>query len=445
MGIVQTQAIRATERKAEARALKLCLLGAATDTTNLGVSALCYSTLSGIFRRSTDADIAVFDNGQGVRGASLSVADRAFSYSLCGASNSRRYYRPESYWNIRVSGRFGGIGNPVAKLFVGSDAILDVSGGDSFCDLYGPKVFRSNTVMKKMALAHGIPLVLLPQTYGPFNDPRRRQIAQELIRGAAMAWARDARSFETLREMLGDQYDPARHFSGVDLAFGLETRRPDDVPGWLHDLLQGQAHRPVGLNISGLIYNDPEAARSRYRFVADYRKIIQTLLERLLRRTDRRILLVPHVLCNPVYTESDSAACEAVIRTLDNRDRQRVFLLPPIYDPSETKWVISQTEWFCSTRMHAAIAALSSGVPSAAIAYSVKTLGVFESCGQGAHVADPRTASTEEVVDQLWSSWETRQSTVVSLRAGLSGVQKIVASQMDTLVGFLDGQDPLRG
>src|SRR5262249_23647687 len=190
------------KREADAPPFKLCLVGAATDTTNLGVSALCYSTLSGLFRRSPGTDIAVFDNGRGVREAELQVGENTFPYNLSGPINSRRYYRRESYWNIRLSSSLGGMGNPAAKLFLRSDAILDVSGGDSFCDLYGPRVFRANTMMKKMALAHGIPLVLLPQTYGPFNDPEHRRIAQDIMRGAAMAWARDARSFDTLREML---------------------------------------------------------------------------------------------------------------------------------------------------------------------------------------------------------------------------------------------------
>jgi len=435
---VQTQAAL-FRRKPEANAspFKLCLVGAATDTTNLGVSALCYSTLSGLFRRSHDTEITVFDNGRGVRDAELQVGESKFPYKLCGAINSRRYYRRESYWNIRVSGSLGGMGNPAAKLFLGSDAILDVSGGDSFCDLYGPRVFRANTMMKKMALAHGVPLVLLPQTYGPFNDPEHRRIAQEIMRGAAMAWARDARSFDTLREMLGQHFDPARHRCGVDLAFGLEPRRSDNMPQWLLDLLQDPERRPIGINVSGLIYNDPEAARSRYGFVADYRKVIHGLLARLLRHSDRPVLLVPHVVCNPGLIESDSAACEAVMQTLDAADRQRVFLLPRIFDPSETKWIISKTEWFCSTRMHAAIGALSSGVPSAAIAYSLKTLGVFESCGQGAHVADPRTASTEQVLEQLWSSWEVRRSAGAALQDALCGVKKIVAAQMDTLTGYL--------
>jgi polysaccharide pyruvyl transferase WcaK-like protein len=419
------------------RPLKLCVFGAATDTSNMGVSALCYSTLAGIARREPDAEVTVFDNGKGLRPATLSIGDRDFEYRLCGGYNSRRYYRRESYWNMRVSGWFHGLRNPGTTAFLNADAILDVSGGDSFCDLYGAKVFRSNVMMKQMALTHRIPLVLLPQTYGPFQDPRRRAIAQEIIRKATMAWARDRRSFEVLQGLLGRRFDSARHMGSVDLAFGLETRRPK-LPAWFLNVLDGP-RRPVGLNISGLIYNDPASAKLRYGFKSDYREIVHRLLVRLLQQTDRSVILVPHVLCGPENVESDTAACEAAIKSLNGEYPDRVILLPALYDPSEIKWIIARTEWFCSTRMHSGIAALSSGVPTAAIAYSIKTAGVFESCNQAEHVADPRSSNLEEVIERLWWSWENRMSAKSTLSATLPSVVEKVEQQMDKLVAMLRG------
>ena len=48
---------------------------------------------------------------------------------------------------------------------------------------------------------------------------RRAAAEAAHIRQAAMCWARDARSFETLKELLGDYFDPQRHRCGVDVAF----------------------------------------------------------------------------------------------------------------------------------------------------------------------------------------------------------------------------------
>jgi polysaccharide pyruvyl transferase WcaK-like protein len=89
--------------------------------------------------------------------------------------------------------------------------------------------------------------------------------------------------------------------------------------------------------------------------------------------------------------------------------------------------------------MHSGIAALSSGVPTAAIAYSIKTAGVFETCDQGEHVVDPRSSDIEQVVERLWWSWENRASAKLSLSARLPRVLAKVEQQMDKLVATLRG------
>ena len=61
-------------------------------------------------------------------------------------------------------------------------------------------------------------------------------------------------------------------------------------------------------------------------------------------------------------------------------------------------------------RMHATIAALSSGVPAAIVAYSVKARGVFASVGQQRHVADARRLDDDALLDALWRSCHRAQA-----------------------------------
>jgi polysaccharide pyruvyl transferase WcaK-like protein len=141
---------------------------------------------------------------------------------------------------------------------------------------------------------------------------------------------------------------------------------------------------------------------------ADYARAVTDFLKRILDETDANVLFVPHVFTRQGHFEHDPDACASVAATLGEATKQRVACLPAGLSPGKTKWAIGRTDWFCGTRMHASIAAISSGVPASAIAYSDKTLGVFETCGQGEHVADLRYLETGEVVDRLWESWETR-------------------------------------
>ena len=71
--------------------------------------------------------------------------------------------------------------------------------------------------------------------------------------------------------------------------------------------------------------------------------------------------------------ESDLRACRQLVDKLGQAAQGRVRILSGQYSEMEIKWVIAQLKWFCGTRMHSTIASLSSGVPSAAIAYRDKT------------------------------------------------------------------------
>jgi polysaccharide pyruvyl transferase WcaK-like protein len=83
--------------------------------------------------------------------------------------------------------------------------------------------------------------------------------------------------------------------------------------------------------------------------------------------------------------------------------------------------------------MHSTIASLSTGVPTAAIAYSIKTRRVFKTCGQELQVIDPRELDTQDVVDGLWQCWLQRDNVKTSLRQHLPGILAAAKQQMDLI------------
>ncbi|MEM6932495.1 MAG: polysaccharide pyruvyl transferase family protein [Pseudomonadota bacterium] len=421
--------------------LNVCLFGAAPDTANLGVSALYLSMLNSVVEYGPQAKITVFDNGKGRRRGEQRLGDRTVPLTLCGANMSRRYYRSDNLINMTVSGALGGLGNPCVAAMAKADAIFDISGGDSFTDLYGMKRFRSMTLTKRLALRLGVPLFLMPQTYGPFERDDTRATARTIVKGAAMAWARDTRNFETLTELLGGRTDKTRHGNGVDVAFALPRNRPTHLPARLQALVEGDRQRPlIGFNVSGLIYNPGIEGSRKFGFKADYQALVHGILRRFRDETDATLVLIPHVLQRPGHSEADTPACLAAAEMLDCPDR--VVVVEEPYNATEMKWVIAQMDFFCGTRMHSTIAGLSSGVATAAVAYSKKTQGVFESCGQGDAVTDPRYESTEACIDAIWASWQSRDRAVASLKTHLPAIKERIADQNARIFGMLDA---LRG
>jgi polysaccharide pyruvyl transferase WcaK-like protein len=412
--------------------MKLILAGAAPDTGNLGVSALCHATVAEILRIAPETEFVILDNGDGVRRGKF-TATNGTQCTLAGARNSRRYWRGDSYANIRLGVRLGGLG-AVAREIRSANAILDISGGDSFTDLYGPARLQSIMYPKQIALENGVPLVLLPQTYGPFEHPQSRAMAEHVVRGATRAYARDEYSFEVLRQLAGNTFTSERYVAGVDVAFLLPAVQPPELPPAVEVKLAEPAITVAGLNVSGLIYNDPSRARSQYGLSLDYRRVMRDLVIGTLETGADAVWLIPHVMTPPGHYESDLTAASDLRAGLDPLHRERVHVLDHQYNQSEVKWVIARCDWFCGMRMHATIAALSSGVPTAALAYSGKTVGVFATAGVADSVVDARREDTAAAADQLLERWRSRDAMRKRLSASVGVVVAAAREQMSSIV-----------
>lgn len=416
---------------------RVAIFGAAPDTMNMGVSALLASMLDGLSQRIPSLEFIVFDNKLGFRKSAIRVSeDRTIPVSLAGARSGNRFYLPENLGTMKLAAQLGGpfpLVHPTLRLLRTCSAILNISGGDSFSDIYGPVRFGAIARPMQIAKALGIPLILPPQTYGPYNDPGIRQTASTAVRDAAVCWARDLRSFGILKDLLGKEFDPYKHQCGVDVAFGLSRRDasdalPDNLRSWI-----STSAKMVGINVNGLIYLDPRKATDRYRFKADYRKSVADFATWVLENTDHNVVFVPHVMQPFGNYESDGEASYAVMKALPEEFSDRVAVTPMDLDQCQTKWVIGHMDWFCGTRMHSTIAGLSTGVPTSSIVYSDKASGVFASCRQEAHALDPRVLNTAEIVEGLKASFLNREEARLSLSKALPEVLSVIDRQMESI------------
>ena len=413
----------------------VCLFGGALDTGNHGVSALGLASIAAIGRYAPEARIVLFDNGLGPRPTEIDFGSTRVSILQRGSRVSRRLHRAESVWNMWASTLTRPTLNPNVAEISRADLVLDITAGDGFSDIYGRKTFTGSTATKRMVLRLGSPLVLLPQTYGPFSDHDRRKLAADIVAKSHAAWARDGDSYAQLRELLGDRFDDSRHHQGVDVAFALPS---EPVTGEIEGLEdRTQRERPlVGVNVSGLLYNDPETARARFSLKCDYPEAMRQLVAGFVAE-DIDVLLVPHVRGQYGRT-SDDDACHRLIAELPTSGRVRT--LPPGLGPSETKWVIEQLDWFCGPRMHATIAALSTGTPVAGIAYSHKMRGVFATCGLGDEdVIDARAVTTDEMLERLWDRWEQRDAVHARLETGRWPVRRRAEEQFASVLAPITG------
>ncbi|MBO6634881.1 polysaccharide pyruvyl transferase family protein [Parvibaculum sp.] len=290
-------------------------------------------------------------------------------------------------------------GSPLARAMAECDLAVDIGSGDSFADIYGWRRFLHLAWSKYLALRASVPLLLSPQTIGPFDGPGYRFAAAMLMRRALRVYTRDRQSTACMTELgLED-----RTRESIDVAFRLpfEWREKFNVDGKVH----------YGINISALLYRPEHGSRARFSLTCENAELVDALIETLLARPEARVHLVAHVLSNDVRHD-DYVLC----RELHERYPQTV-LMPCFSSPSEAKSEISRLDFLAGSRMHATIAAFSSGVPVVPLGYSRKFVGLYETLGYPL-VGDCSRQTKDELVALVLSAVEQKESLLAALEKG---------------------------
>ena len=239
------------------------------------------------------------------------------------------------------------------------DLMFDIGEGDSFADIYGLKRYLLLSLSKWLAIRIGLPLVIAPQTIGPFKFWFSSHLATYLLKKSKAVYVRDHKSGDYLKKM------KVAHHKVSDVAFSL----PYDQKNKVND--------SVGINISGLLWNGGYTKKNQFNLNLDYKKLITEIINGFIER-GRKVYLIAHVISDTDEVEDDYQVAEK-IKTELYCENQLVIVAPKFTSPIEVKSFISSMEFFIGSRMHATIGAISAGVPTIPLAYSRKFSGVFES------------------------------------------------------------------
>ena len=140
---------------------------------------------------------------------------------------------------------------------------------------------------------------------------------------------------------------------------------------------------------------------ARYTTDGDLKKWVElasSIVKEILRTTKRPIFLIPHV--NSPHT-NDYAFLRDVLATL-KRTKEKIELIPFSLTATELKWIIAKMNVFVGARTHSTIAALSSGVPTISLAYSIKAMGINQDVfGHSRFCLDPNQLTSEIITEKI--------------------------------------------
>jgi polysaccharide pyruvyl transferase WcaK-like protein len=385
--------------------LRVCLIYHSTVSDNLGVGALTVSEVEILRALAREAG----------RGLKITVID--------WKDPRAPYVSGSDIEVLKVGGKFlispGGFFRTARR----SDLVIDIGAGDSFADIYGPKRLSRMFLMKFATHLARRPLIVAPQTVGPFRHGWSKLLARWTLNRSAVVATRDAMSTACVRELGVTR--PVIEASDVALKLPFERAAPR----------VGGAPR-IGLNVSGLLMAGGYDRKNMFGLKSDYPSLIRSVIRSFQAQPGGcELHLVPHVILRGTGSpEDDYAASEALAAEFPG-----VIVAPAFATPSEAKTYISGMDFFMGARMHSCIAAFSSGVPVVPMAYSRKFAGLFGTIGYDRTV-DCTTETSEAILTKIMSAYAERDALKAQVEVSLAQGRAKLASYEDALRTVMAGR-----
>lgn len=378
---------------------------------NLGVAALAYSTLSiindVIEDNNIEAEITFFGSSKNTP-ERFTINDKTILVKNIKGFN---FYYWKSFLKCLLFPKKMDFNN-IKRL----DYIFDIAEGDSFTDIYGVNRFRKILNSKKFFYKLGKHQILLPQTIGPFNNPKLEKEAFSIMKKMDYVISRDQKSYEYTRKFLSEQ----KTLESIDVAFYLPFKK---------QIFKNKTVN-IGINISGLLWNGGYTKNNQFGMKTNYRKLINDILKYFTSLSSVKVHLIPHVIPSNTPVEDDYLISETLLKEYPN------LILAPRFDtPIEAKSYISGLDFFTGARMHSCIAAFSSGVPVFPLAYSRKFNGLFVDTLNYSWMGDCVNDDDIQVFEQLINAFNNR--VILNKEIEIS-LHSIVQPRLDTLKSYLE-------
>jgi len=413
---------------------RIGLIGASFGTGNMGVGALAAGSIRCLSNQWPEAEVYILDYAKqpssqrlwlGGKQLDIHLLNIRFSKKLLLANNIALLLLLATVMRFIPSARARGwlaARNSTMQQIYNTDLFASIAGGDSFSDIYGLRRLFYVALPQILVIVAGRRLILLPQTFGPFHSRVSRVIAGFITRNSETVFARDHQSLSEITRLNGRARVRSKAAFRYDVGFALEPTAPTKVT--VSRDFDMNARKVVGLNVSGLLHMGGYDRRNMFGLRLDYRELMTEILSLLIENRGASVLLVPHVFGDDLQSESDVVACNAVYEECKERYGARIGVLQGDYDQGEIKHVIGSCDFFIGSRMHACIAAVSQGVPTVAIAYSDKFIGVMETVSIPGVVADARRLNLADLLERIAESYDARHS----LRADLEKLMPAVTT-----------------
>lgn len=288
------------------------------------------------------------------------------------------------------------------------DAVLDIS-GFAYGDAWGTQWLEQRARSARRWRKQGKKVVLLPQALGPFQNPRVRELACDILGSADLVCARDAVSREA-----------ARHLGIPDVLLS------PDITHLVEGLVPEGFHPPSPWTCVipnwQMIHMTSGAVRDRYP------AFLVAVIKELMARN-----LNPHILQHEV--QDDSGIIAQLETALGNA-------VPVIREenPVHLKGIIGTSFLAVASRYHGLVNALSQAVPALATSWSHKYGELLTEYGCPENLIAPDTSPAEIAakIDAMTRA-STRKALITKLKETAALQKEKVKDMWDRVDALLAG------
>ena len=227
------------------------------------------------------------------------------------------------------------------------DIVLDAS-GFSYSDQCGTAYCKELSILCKRWKRNGTKVVLLPQAFGPFNNPVNRKNITSIIKDSDLIFARDKDSYDHLDKILPNQKKIQIAGDFTNLIDGIKPKNFNSIE-----------------NKFAVIPNyrmiDKSNSLSKIKYISFIKKIIVCASELNL----RPYILVHHKNDMDLAREIQSEVFKKVNIVIED-------------DPLVLKGIIGLSEYIFSSRYHGLVSALSQSKMAFGTGWSHKYKMLFD-------------------------------------------------------------------
>lgn len=280
--------------------------------------------------------------------------------------------------------------------YVQADLIVDLS-GDGYSDEMTPLGSIIHSLQLLPGLIMGKKIFICAQSLGPFNTSYTRFISKYVFNKVTLLTVREHLSKKYL-ESIG--LKRTIHVTG-DCAFGMSPYISEDINRWhmKFDNWKKEGQLIIGVTLSRrlsrFMFSEYGDRAQKYDL---YVETMANIIDQIINKYNCKIVFIPHVL-GPSLAD-DRITHRDIAKRI--KHLEHVIMIEKPFHTNEMKALISKVDYILSARMHALVAAYSTGIPGVAIGYSHKYKGIIgEMLGLESVFIDVRSLERDVFINEI--------------------------------------------